>query len=151
MEIITIKELGELTPSKANIEVVSKQLADTVKQGNADPIEFAIRLKFISECLDASMALIKDDLIKAIGNGTTLYGAKLELAESGVKYDYASNEQWKELESQIKPFKQAQKEIEEQIKMATKIGKSIVDESTGELISPVTKTSTTTSKITLFK
>lgn len=151
MEIITIKELGELTPSKANIEVVSKQLADTVKQGNADPIEFAIRLKFISECLDASMALIKDDLIKAIGNGTTLYGAKLELAESGVKYDYASNEQWKELESQIKPFKQAQKEIEEQIKMATKIGKSIVDESTGELISPVTKTSTTTSKITLSK
>lgn len=151
MEIITIKELGELTPSKANIEVVSKQLADTVKQGNADPIEFAIRLKFISECLDASMALIKDDLIKAIGNGTTLYGAKLELAESGVKYDYASNEQWKELESQIKPFKQAQKEIEDQIKMATKIGKSIVDESTGELISPVTKTSTTTSKITLSK
>lgn len=151
MEIITIKELGELTPSKANIEVVSKQLSDTVKNGNADPIEFAIRLKFISECLDASMALIKDDLIQAIGNGTTLYGAKLELAESGVKYDYASNEQWKELESQIKPFKQAQKEIEEQIKMATKIGKSIVDESTGELISPVKKTSTTTSKITLSK
>jgi formiminotetrahydrofolate cyclodeaminase len=151
MEIITIKELGELTPSKANIEVVSKQLSDTVKNGNADPIEFAIRLKFINECLDASMALIKDDLIQAIGNGTTLYGAKLELSESGVKYDYASNEQWSEIESQIKPLKQAQKEIEEQIKMATKIGKSIVDESTGELISPVTKTSTTTSKITLSK
>ena len=32
MELITIKELGELTPSKANIEVVSKQLADTVKK-----------------------------------------------------------------------------------------------------------------------
>ena len=37
MEIITIKELGELTPSKANIEAVSKQLADTVKQGNRRP------------------------------------------------------------------------------------------------------------------
>ena len=151
MEIITIKELGELTPSKANINVVSKQLAETVKQGNADPIEFAIRLKFIKECLDASMALIQDDLIKAIGNGTTLYGAKVEVAESGVKYDYASNEQWKELESQIKPLKEAQKAIEDQIKMATKVGKSFVDESTGELISPVTKTSTTTPKITLSK
>jgi hypothetical protein len=36
------------------------------------------------------MALIQDDLIKAIGNGTTLYGAKVEVAESGVKYDYSS-------------------------------------------------------------
>lgn len=151
MEIITIKELGELTPSKANIEVVCKQLAYTVKQGNADPIEFAIRLKFIKECLDASMALIQDDLIKAIGNGTTLYGAKVEVAESGVKYDYSANEQWSELESQIKPLKEAQKAIEDQIKMATKVGKSFVDESTGELISPVTKTSTTTPKITLSK
>ena len=151
MGIITIKELGELTPSKANIEVVSNQLAETVKNGNADPIEFAIRLKFIKECLDASMALIQDDLIKAIGNSTTLYGAKVEVAESGVKYDYSTNEQWKELESKIKPLKEAQKSIEEQIKMATKVGKSFVDESTGELISPVTKTSTTTPKITLSK
>ena len=151
MEIITIKELGELTPSKANIEVVSKQLADTVKQGNADPIEFAIRLKFISECLDASMLLIKEDLIKAIGNGTTLYGAKLELAESGVKYDYAANNDWIEINHKLEPLLLKKKEIEDQIKMATKIGKSIVDESTGELISPVTKTSTTTSKITLSK
>ena len=151
MEIITIKELGELTPSKANIEVVSKHLAETVKHGNAAPLEFAIRLKFIKECLDASMALIQDDLIKAIGNGTTLYGAKVEVAESGVKYDYSANEQWSELESQIKPLKEAQKAIEDQIKMATKVGKSFVDESTGELISPVTKTSTTTPKITLSK
>ena len=151
MEIITIKELGELTPSKANIEVVSNQLAETVKNGNADPIEFAIRLKFIKECLDASMNLIQDDLIKAIGNGTTLYGAKVEVAESGVKYDYSANEQWSELESQIKPLKEAQKAIEDQIKMATKVGKSFVDESTGELISPVKKTSTTTPKITLSK
>ena len=97
------------------------------------------------------MALIQDDLIKAIGNGTTLYGAKVEVAESGVKYDYSTNEQWKELESQIKPLKEAQKAIEDQIKMATKVGKSFVDENTGELISPVTKTSTTTPKITLSK
>ena len=35
------------------------------------------------------------------------------------------------------------KKIEEQIQNATKIGKSFVDESTGEIISPVQKTSTT--------
>ena len=38
-----------------------------------------------------------------------------------------------------------------QIKLATKIGKSIVDESTGEMISPVEKTSTSGYKVTLAK
>jgi len=151
MEIITIKELGELTPSKANINVVSKQLAETVKHGNADPIEFAIRLKFIKECLDASMALIQDDLIKAIGNGTTLYGAKLKVAEKGTKYDYSNNEQWIELENQIKPLRDKQKVIEEQMKSASKNGKSFVDEETGEIIRPAIKKSTTSIEITLSK
>ena len=36
--------------------------------------------------------------------------------------------------------------------MATKLGKSIIDEDSGEILaSPVTKTSTTTPKITLSK
>ena len=49
----------------------------------------------------------------------------------------------------MQPLENELKKVEEQIKMATKIGKSIVDESTGELISPVQKTSTTSIKITL--
>lgn len=152
MELITIKELGELTPSKANIEIVSKQLAETVKNGNADPIEFAIRLKFISECLKQTNTEIKDDLIKAIGNGATLYDAKLETIEMGIEYDYSANNDWVEINHKLEPLLLKKKEIEEQIKMATKLGKSIIDEDSGEILaSPVTKTSTTTPKITLSK
>ena len=51
----------------------------------------------------------------------------------------------------MQPLEDELKKVEEQIKMATKIGKSIVDESTGELISPVQKTSTASIKITLGK
>ena len=49
----------------------------------------------------------------------------------------------------MQPLENELKKVEGQIKMATKIGKSIVDESTEELISPVQKTSTTSIKITL--
>ena len=42
-------------------------------------------------------------------------------------------------------------QFQEQIKLATKIGKSIVDESTGEMISPVEKKSTSGYKVTLAK
>lgn len=68
--------------------------------------------------------------------------------KKGNNYEYVTGNK---VLSEIKPLKEAQKAIEDQIKMATKVGKSFVDESTGELISPVTKTSTTTPKITLSK
>ena len=80
-----------------------------------------------------------------------MYGAKIEPAETGVKYNYLQSEKWCEIPEKIKPFSDELKYIEEQIKVATKIGKSIVDESTGEMISPVEKTSTSGYKVTLAK
>lgn len=152
MELLTIQEIGTLTPSKSNIEVVSQQLADTVLNGNADPLEFAIRCKFAIECLSAAMDTVKDVALNNLDKETTLLGAKLEVAESGVKYDYSANETWKGIESELKPLLDKKKVIEDKIKMATKIGNSIIDEETGEVIaSPVTKLSTTVLKITLGK
>jgi hypothetical protein len=43
------------------------------------------------------------------------------VAESGVKYDYSNNEQWIELESQIKPLKEAQKVNRRTNENATKV------------------------------
>ena len=74
-----------------------------------------------------------------ISQPESIYGAKIEPAETGVKYNYLQSEKWYEISEKIKPFSDELKYIEEQIKLATKIGKSIVDESTGEMISPVEK------------
>lgn len=38
MKLITTTELGELTPSKTNVDVVSQEIAKAVHDGNADPI-----------------------------------------------------------------------------------------------------------------
>ena len=152
MELITIQELGTLTPTKSNIEVVSKQLAETVAQGIADPLEFSIRCKFAIECLQGALETVKETALLKVDKETTLLGAKLEVAESGTKYDYSANENWKQNEVDMKPFIERKKSLEEQIKMSTKIGKSILDDETGEVIaSPVTKSSTTILKITLGK
>ena len=60
-------------------------------------------------------------------------------------FSQSQNEIWQELKEKMQPLEDELKKVEEQIKMAPLIvtGKSIVDESTGELISPVQKTSTT--------
>jgi len=152
MELITFEEIGTLTPSKSNIEVVSQQLIETVKNGHADPLEFSVRCKFAIEVLTAALDAVKEDALNNIDKETTLLGAKLEVSESGVKYDYSQNETWKNIDKQLKPLLVLKKEIEDKIKMATKIGNSIMDEHTGEVIaSPVKKESTTVLKITLAK
>lgn len=152
MELITIQELGTLTPTKTNIEVVSQQLASIFKNGNADPIEFAIRCKFAIEALEASLELVKEDVLKKIDKETIMFGAKVESAETGTKYDYSGNETWQNIDKQLKPLLGLKKEIEDKIKMATKINQSIIDENSGEIIaSPVKKESTTSIKITLGK
>lgn len=152
MQLLTFQEIGTLTPSKSNIDVVSQQLIETVKNGHADPLEFSIRCKFAIEALSAALDAVKEDALNHIDKETVLLGAKLEVSESGVKYDYSQNETWQRIDMQLKPLLVLKKEIEDKVKMATKIGNSIIDENTGEIIaSPVKKESTTILKITLGK
>ena len=94
------------------------------------------------------MKIAKDSA--KLDNKTVVLGATVEVAESGVKYDYSKNETWQSIEKELAPILARKKDIEEKIKMATKIGNSILDGD--EIIaSPVKKTSTTVLKITLGK
>lgn len=152
MELITTQELGALTPTKTNIDIVAKEMALPVLSGNIDAIEFAIRCEFAIKCLEQAKKNAQENAIKAVGKEANMLGAKIEVVESGTKYDYTTNETWQNIEQRLKPILDEKKAIEEQIKMATKIGKSIMDDDTGEIVaSPVTKSSTTTLKITLGK
>lgn len=139
----------DLTPTKANIDVVSSELTLPVINGNIDAVEFSIRCAFWIECLTKAKKDVQDI---AINNVHNILGAKVEVVEAGTKYDYSQNENWNEINNNLAPFLLQKKDIEDKIKMATKIGNSIIDENSGEIIaSPVKKESTTTLKITLGK
>lgn len=151
MEQIQVKELTSLTPTKTNVEVVSRELTQGIIDGEVDAIEFSVRANFAIEVLKASMDIAKEHALKGnISKDTTMLGAKVEVAESGVKYDYSSNNIWQQIEDKLKPLLEQKKAIEDKIKLATKIGNDILDGD--EIIaSPVNKTSTTILKITLGK
>lgn len=144
MELIN---LSQITPTKSNIEIVANNIINPVLNGEMNKVEFVVKSKFISEVLAKCAKSINLELQQH----ESYMGAKVEPTETGVKYHYNQCEEWNNLQEQIKPLLEKQKAIEEQIKMATKIGKSFVDESTGETISPVTKESTSSYKITLGK
>ena len=152
MKQIVLNEITGLTPTKTNIDVVSKEMTEPIINGEVDAIEFSVRLQFAIDTLTECLKIAKPYALKSIDKETTMLGAKLEIAESGVKYDYSANQQWQEIEAKLEPLLKEKKTIEERIKMATKIGNSILDEYSGEIIaSPVPKISTTILKITLGK
>ena len=152
MKEIILNDITNLTPSKTNIEIVSKEMTESIINGEVDAIEFSVRCQFAIDTLTECLKIAKPYALKSIDKETTMLGAKLEVAESGVKYDYSANQTWKEIETKLDPLLKEKKAIEDKVKMATKIGNSIIDENSGEIVaSPVAKTSTTILKITLAK
>lgn len=153
MEQIQVQELTKLTPTKTNVEVVSRELTQGIIDGEVDAIEFSVRCKFAIETLKKSLDIAEEvALKKGVSKDTKMLGASLEESESGIKYDYSQNEAWNQIVAELKPLLEKKTELEEKIKNATKMGQSIINEDTGEIIaSPVKKTSTTILKITLGK
>lgn len=149
MEII---KFNEIMPTKSNINLVALPIIKSIEDGNFNILEFQVKARFLIEVLNNALKNTKDDAIKDVEKGNTNYlGAKLEIVETGTKYEYSTNQDWQELENQIIYLKKAQKEIEDLIKIATKKEVAIVNPNTGETIMPVVKTSETNLKITLGK
>lgn len=139
--------LKEIMPTKSNIELVASQIIQPLEDGDMNKLEFIVKMKFIEEVIKTTLKKVEI----SISRQESVYGAKIEPAETGVKYNYSQSEKWCGISEKIKPLSDELKSIEEQIKIATKIGKSFVDETTGEIISPVEKTSISGYKVTLAK
>lgn len=93
---------------------------------------------------------VVDEANKNAGKIETSSGAKIEVAETGVTYNYSSNPEWVELKNQEKEIADRRKAIEDVLKHIP-AGKILVDESTGQSLVGPAKTSKTNFKLTLSK
>ena len=93
---------------------------------------------------------LRDELSRHNGKLVTNSGAKIELCEAGVTYDYSNNAEWRVLEEQIQLLTNRRKQVEEKLRMIAQ-GKVVVDTETGEVLEGPMKTSKSTYKITLAK
>jgi hypothetical protein len=97
---------------------------------------------------------VRDEIAKN-GKQIETQSAKLELAETGIKYDYdnCNDDIYNKLSEQIESFKGLLKDRETFLKTVPLSGLSIINEQTGEVITiyPPSKQSTSTYKITLKK
>lgn len=99
---------------------------------------------------DRYIEFLREELIKHNGRLATTSGAKIEICEAGVTYDYSHSGEWRELEEQLRFLLEKKKAIEEKLRKVAP-GRMVVDPETGEVIEGAFKTSKSTYRITLAK
>src|SRR5215210_5585079 len=125
-----------------------------LEEGNVFEVAEALAaMEEFAKCVrkdDRYIQYLRDELAKHNGRFITCAGARLEICEAGVSYDYASNNEWKELDGEIRNLTERKKALEEKLRKIAP-GKIIVDEETGEVTEGINKRSTSTYRITLAK
>lgn len=144
--------------SKETIKETSLALLNDIDEGHMHPLQVAAQFKFIEDV----MTNVKEELRQRViaekdkyGKGDmTYYGARFDIKEAGVKYDYShcNDTIWDDLKQQIDALNEQIKEREAFLK-TLKERFTYIDESTGEIVTiyPPQKKSTTTYSITWNK
>lgn len=85
--------MRQLAVSKAGIETFSNQLINQVKNGEVNPIElkaaFKAMAKIIEKVDEATEGHLMSEASKYSETKFSAFGAEIEKAEVGVKYDYS--------------------------------------------------------------
>lgn len=152
-----ISEIKPLHLSKASAEGHAEVLAELVKSGDVKALDMATRLRYIMNVCEQTIKQIQPECVAEAEGYNKIQkiivnNAKVEAAETGVKYDYESTGDpvWKEASTQEKLYADERKKREEFLKTVTK-PMGIADESTGGemvTINPPRKTSNRSVKIT---
>lgn len=136
-------EIGELADQSVN-NVLEEGHVFQVAEALAAMEEFVKNVRKDERFVQ----FLRDELAKHHGRLVTDSGAKLELCEAGVSYDYSTNAEWCGLDEQIKILLEQRKAVEEKLRMIAP-GRMAVDPETGEVIEGPLKSSKSTYRITL--
>lgn len=145
-----------LPTTQTQIDVFSDQVIESVRQGEANPIEVLVILKAFEKAQDRIIKEIRDNFVNEASKypeqSFEFNGAKIEKAEVGTKYNYSVCKD-PIYDRRLWILEKAKAELTEReiFLKALKEPLSIVDEETGEVIKihPPIKTSTSSLKVTI--
>lgn len=136
---------------KLNVDTALEQMLD-----NGDALKIVETVSametFIKELKERKefKEYAREELLKHGGKYVSPSGAMIEVAETGVKYDYANDNKWQELNRVAEEATEARKKHEEVLKKIP-AGKLLVDDDSGEVFCGPSKTSTSSYKVTLAR
>jgi hypothetical protein len=150
----TLPSIREGLNKKQIADLAEQSVNNALEQGNVFQVAEALAAmeEFVKNVRkdERFVTFLRDELTKHRGRLTTNSGARIEVCEAGVAYDYSSNGEWKELDQQIKILIEQRKIVEENLRKLAP-GRMVVDPETGEVLEGPIKTSKSTYRITLSK
>jgi hypothetical protein len=158
MQIQTAENMAAFAVSKANREELAIQIVEAIDAGELNPLDIHYQVKAMEDFIKmlTSNSRYKDYVLTEgmkHGKSFQFNGSKMEIKETGVKYDYSKcgDPNWQLLEDQISELKDKQKAVEAHLKVLPAEGIEIISNETGEVIKmfPPVKTSTTSIAVTL--
>jgi hypothetical protein len=158
MQLQTAENMAAFAVSKANREELAIQIVEAMDAGNLNPLDIHYQVKAMEDFIKmlTSNSRYKDAVLTEgmkHGKSFEFNGSKMEIKETGVKYDYSKcgDSNWQLLEDQISELKDKQKAVEAHLKVLPAEGIEIISNETGEVIKvyPPSKTSTTSIAVTL--
>jgi len=158
MQIQTAENMAAFAVSKANREELAIQIVEAIDVGDLKPLDIHYQVKAMEDfikMLTANSRYKDAVLTEGMKHGKSFQfnGSKMEIKETGVKYDYSKcgDPNWQLLEDQISELKDKQKAVEAHLKVLPAEGIEVVNADSGEVIKmfPPVKTSTTIIAVTL--
>lgn len=148
--------LEMMASTSTQIDVFSDEIIRSVKDGEADSLKVLVQLKAFDKCSERIQKEIEENYMTAAdkypGTSFEFMGNKIEKAELGTKYDYASCNDpiYAKLQKEVEDLDSRVKKREAFLK-AIDTHFSLLDEETGEvcIIYPPKKKSTSGLKITI--
>ena len=141
--------------SKKQITELARQsVANVLEEGNVEQVAEALAVmdEFVKQVRrdERFVDLMREQLMRYNGSLKTGSGARIELCEAGITYDYSDDPSWRHVDAQIRELTEQKKRIEERLR-SIEAGKIMVDQETGEVVSGALKASRSTYRITLSK
>lgn len=141
---------NEWIPNKSSIEEITNSFVAPIVNGDVQIEKGIVILRALKKAIEDAEDKLYDDVVEEIfkygKDGATIYGAKINIKEVGVKYDFdnCNDAIWNDLNNQIKELMEKRKDREAFLKCIIK-QTTLVDDSTGEIytINPAIKKSTT--------
>ena len=150
----TLPSIREGLTKKQVAELADQSVGNVLEEGNVFQVAEALAAmeEFVKNVRkdERFVEFLREELVKNRGRLITNSGARIEVCEAAVNYDYSANGEWRELDEQIKNLCEQRKAVEEKLKKLAP-GRITVDPETGEVIEGPVKTSKSTYRITLSK
>jgi hypothetical protein len=150
----TLPSIKEGLSKKQISELAEESVERVLEEGNVFQVAEALAAmeEFVKTVRkdERYVQFLRDELAKHHGRLVTASGAKIEMCEAGVSYDYTSNAEWRELEAERFEIERRKKALEEKLRLLTP-GRVAVDPETGEVLEGPQKSSKSTYRITLAR